>query len=366
MNKSIGTSSTRNGTSAHDDHLRIIFNNTNEHGIYLLDHEGKVLRWNLSAAKLFGYSEDEILQKSHDLFFTKTDVAHGVPAKLLAKALKKGGVVAEGMRTRRDGTPFLVQSFITRVTMRGHTKPAFVVINHDVSEARQGALKREQAREEYIGIASHELKNPIAALALYAELLGNRLALDMDKQNLHMLRTMQDQTSRLVNLVDDLLLVSKIASGTLPLNKQPFNPTELVKKTLNLFNVQAKTHRIICEGHYDHAVVADKDRITQVLINLLTNAIKYSPSAHQVKVIIQKCEGKCRISVKDYGPGIKKEDRRAIFTKFFRVNDGTREGIAGSGLGLYIAREIMRRHRERLWVHSDAKGTTFHFTLSKA
>ncbi len=365
MNSYNSSRKKRNPRVADDDQLRIIFDNTNEHGICMLDRKGTITSWNISAATLMGYSEAEVLGKNFKLFFSREEVARKVPQKTLTKATKQGSFVAEGIRVRKDGTHFWAQSFIT-LTRDGIKKsPSFVLITQDVTKARMHNQRKEQEREEYIGIASHELKNPITALALYAELLGSRLELERDKQNLQMLRDMQSQTSRLVALVDDLLLVNKIDAGTLVLHKEEFSVDALVAKTVQRFRPTAPSHDIHSFGKFGKLVKADSNRITQVLINLLTNAVKYSPQANKVLVHVGTVAGKCVVSVQDFGPGISKKNQHAVFNRFFRANDSGTEGIAGSGLGLHIAKAIIKKHHERLWVKSvRKKGSTFSFSLS--
>ena len=237
----------------------------------------------------------------------------------------------------------------------------FVLITRDITEGR--AL--EQKREEHIGIASHELKNPITTLSLYSELLAKRLELERDKKNLHMLRDIQSQATRLTTLVDDLLIVGKIESGKLELHKTEFKPVPLIKKIIREFQSHTPTHRIIFSGSCARSVRADSDRVAQVVINLIANAVKYSPPARKVQVELRARRGKCIISVQDLGTGIEKRDQRNIFARYFRASDAEAGNIAGSGLGLYIAKAIVKKHRERLWLKSmQGKGSKFFFTLS--
>ncbi len=188
--------------------------------------------------------------------------------------------------------------------------------------------------------------------------------MEHDKENLRMLRDIQGQTARLVALVDDLLIVSKLEGGTLELHKEAFKPSDLITKILRDFQKSAPTHKVIFKQKTSLQVSADKDRITQVFINLLTNAIKYSPQAKKILVRTERRGNKCVISIQDFGPGIAKKDQREIFTRYFRADDAGAGNVAGAGLGLYISQEIMQQHRERLSVKSImGKGTTFSFTL---
>ena len=346
-----------------DRQLRAIFDNTNEHAICMLDALGRIRSWNMSAQRLTGYAAGELLGKNYSVFFSKEEARRHIHKAALAIAVKKGRFVSEGTRYKKDGSHFWARSFITLVEDGDASAVSFTLIMQDITRERA----REMKREEYIGIASHELKNPITTLSLYAELLAKRLQSDSDKKNLHMLRDIQGQTARLVTLVDDLLIVSKIQGSTLELHKSLFDPKSLIRKIIQDFRNNSPSHKIIFTGSFKRQVRADKDRIAQVLINLLTNAIKYSPRANKVLVHIGRAGKKCTISIQDFGPGIEKSDQREIFTRFFRTDDAESGNVAGSGLGLYISKEIMQKHREQLSLKSvEGKGTVFSFTLSTA
>lgn len=346
-----------------DRQLRVLFDNTNEHGICMLDNAGRIVSWNMSSERLIGYTEEEVVGKNYSIFFSKEEIRSKVFKKALSVAAKKGGFTAEGIRVRKDGTHFWARSYVTRVKDGKKGATFYVLITQDITQQR--AI--EQRRDEYIGIASHELKNPITTLSLYSELLARRLQIEGDKQNLLMLRDIQAQAARLVTLVDDLMIVSKIEGGRLELHKEVFNPNALIAKVIRDFQSSSPLHKITCTGVVGLEVNADKDRITQVLINLLTNAIKYSPQSDKVVIHIGRRKNKCTISIQDFGPGIAKRDLREIYTRFFRTSETMTGNVAGSGLGLYISKEIIKRHHERLWVKSAVgKGTTFFFTLPLA
>ncbi len=325
----------------------------------MLDSAGRIMSWNMSSERMIGYTSKEVVGKNYSIFFSKEELRRKVAKKALAFAAKRGQFTAEGIRVRKDGSHFWARSFITLVKATADGPRFFVLITQDITKSR--AL--EQKREEYIGIASHELKNPITTLSLFSQLLAKRLQLDRDKQNLHMLRDIQGQAARLVGLVDDLLIVGKIEGDKLEIHKEVFNVNTLVRKIVQDFRNNTVSHKIIFRGKIRREVRADKDRIAQVLINLITNAIKYSPRADKIVVRIERERHKCVISVQDLGPGIGKHDQREIFTRFFRTEDAEASNIAGSGLGLYISKGIMKKHHERLWVKSAVgKGTTFSFT----
>ena len=344
-----------------DHQLRVLFDNSSEFKICMIDVAGRIIGWNSGAEKLTGYTSKEVLGKNYASFVSKEEAHGNVFKKALAISAKTGQFVAEGIRVRKDGSHFWARSFLTPMKEADGSIKFFVMITRNITQ-EQGVV---QKRDEYLGIASHELKNPITTLSLYSELLKKRLELDRDKKNLHMLRDIQGQADRLVTLIDDLLVVGKLEGGTLELHQEVFNPNALVTKIVRDFQQSTLTHQIICKAKFIRDVRGDKNRIGQVLINLLTNAVKYSPQAKKVIVRIEHVRSKCTISIQDFGPGISQKNQHDIFTRFFR-GDGVDAGnIAGSGLGLYISKEIMKKHHQKLWVKSaKGKGTTFSFTLS--
>ena len=343
-----------------DRQLRILFDTASELKVCMLDRGGRIIGWNKSAERLTGYMAKEVIGKNYSCFTSKEEVQRRVFKKALAIASKRGHFTAEGIRVRKDGSHFWGRTLITPMNNRDGSFKFFVLITMNISREREVAQKRE----EYIGIASHELKNPVATLSLYSELLAKRLELDRNKENLRMLRDIQGQTARLTALINDLLVVGTMGQGTMELHKEIFDPRTFAKHIVRDFQNTTLTHKITCTTTGTHDVRADKERISQVFINLLTNAVKYSPGEKRVIVRVAEIRGKCLISIQDFGPGIKKADQSKIFTRFFRSAGAEAGNVSGSGLGLYISKEIIKMHRERLTMKSVVgRGTTFAFTL---
>jgi PAS domain S-box-containing protein len=342
-----------------DRQLSTLFDTATEMKICMLDRTGRIIGWNRSAERLTGYSSREVMGKNYSIFISKDEVHGNIFARALGIATKKGEFSAEGIRVRKDGSHFWARVFITPMKEHGRVK-FFVLITRDISKER--AI--QEKKDEFIGIASHELKNPITTLSLYSELLARRLELDRDKQNLRMLRDIQGQASRLSTLLDDLLVVNKLERGKLALNKEVFNIQVFLQTILRDLRSGMQSHRIYLQGAVSHNVRADKERIAQVFINLVTNAVKYSPHAKIVQVSVSVRRGKCSVSIRDFGSGIHKKDQRHIFMRYYRAEDADADNVGGTGLGLYISKEIIKRHRERLWLTSVlGKGSTFSFTL---
>lgn len=225
----------------------------------------------------------------------------------------------------------------------------------------------EKQKDLFIGIASHELKTPITTMKGYVQILEKRLLQKGDNKDAYLIQNINKQSDRLTSLVNDLLNTSTIQAGKLVLKKKKFDLNTIVTKAVVDFQFTTETHQIIKEGEIKEWVFGDQSRIEQVLSNLITNALKYSPKADKVIVRIGCDKDKAFVSVQDLGFGITKKDQSRIFERFYRTNDKKEMNVAGFGLGLYISAEIIKGHHGKIWVESTkGKGTTFYFTLPLA
>jgi len=165
-------------------------------------------------------------------------------------------------------------------------------------------------------------------------------------------------------LITDLLDISRIQTGKIRITKEPFSLFALVKETVEGIQGTTRIHTIITRQNYEKDIFADRYRIYQVLVNLLTNAIKYSPKGGTIVISTAKKQKEVVISVTDFGIGIDKKYQRKIFEKLYQVTDTKEKTFPGLGIGLFISREIIARHGGRLWVESKkGKGSTFFFTV---
>lgn len=218
-------------------------------------------------------------------------------------------------------------------------------------------------KDEFMSVASHELKNPIASIKAYAQILQRKLIDRKDVKNAELISKIERQANKINKLVDDLLDVSKIESGQMIFNYAKFNIDNFVKDVISDYQSTSIKHKIQIEGKVGVKVMADKDRISQVLGNLISNALKYSPQAGKVIVKLERIKNDVTISVQDFGIGIASDMKKSIFEKYYRTVGGRRTA-EGSGLGLYISSRIIRAHGGKIWVESKkGKGSTFSFSL---
>jgi PAS domain S-box-containing protein len=216
-------------------------------------------------------------------------------------------------------------------------------------------------KDEFIGLASHELKTPLTSITGYLQILSR---LKPDEKSKKFVNKTINQVKKLSGLVSDLLDISKIEAGKLELSDVPFDINSIVEEAVELIQHSQGSHEVrYTPNTLPLMVMGDSQRIEQVIINLLTNAIKYSPSASLVEVSLQHTQHEITVSVKDYGFGIEQKHLDKIFSRFYRV-EGVGPTISGLGIGLYLSHEIIQRHGGKLWAESEpGKGSTFSFTL---
>ena len=224
--------------------------------------------------------------------------------------------------------------------------------------------KHDQQKDDFIKMASHELKTPVTTIKGYVQLLLKMNAGGKDAFLSSSLQTIDKQIFKLTKLITDLLDVTKIETGSLELNKELFPLTGLIKEIAEELETTIQTHRIRFGKTANPMVFADKDRIAQVFINLFTNAIKYSPRAREVLVDITEENGQIIIAVKDAGIGISKDDLSRIFERFYRATGKDEKTFPGFGIGLFIVNEIINLHQGKIWAESEKdKGSVFYVSL---
>ena len=236
-----------------------------------------------------------------------------------------------------------------------------IILNfRDITERRMV----EKHKEEFIGIASHELKTPVTSIKAYTQILYDSLLAKNDTVSADMLLRMDHQIDRLTTLIKDLLDVTKITEGQLVLKTQEYDLNKLINQVIEEMQTTTRKHNLIKEVEPLKRIKGDKERTVQVIVNLISNAIKYSPQADKIIIRATATEEEVTVCIQDFGIGISKEMQKRLFKRFFRVTDETNSTFPGLGLGLFISTEIIKKQKGRIWVESTPKeGSTFCFTL---
>ncbi|GCE20552.1 PAS domain-containing sensor histidine kinase [Dictyobacter kobayashii] len=252
-------------------------------------------------------------------------------------------------------------------TWQNEQEPVAIVVHQDVS-----ALKEtENLKDDFIGIAAHELRNPLAALQGFIELFQAQLLLqpnnNLTPEQQESLENIDQATQRLVVLTNDLLDVTRLQAGRLELSQEITDLVSLVKRVTHRHQIISKRHQLIIDTQVPFLIVSiDVMRIEQVLTNLLSNAIKYSPCGGQIQIKLEelKASRQALLSIKDSGIGIPAYEQARIFGRFTRADNALSNGIYGTGLGLYLSRELVERHGGNIWFQSqEGQGTTFFVSL---
>jgi PAS domain S-box-containing protein len=334
-----------------EEKLRLMIASISDYAIFMLDPQGRVASWNPGAARITGYREDEIVGESFARFFTAEDVASGQPAHELETAAREGRFAGEAWRLCRDGSRFWASVVVAPMRDTEGRLVGFVKTTRDLTQPRKleeervrlaQAQEAVRLRDEFLSIASHELKTPLTALQLQLQTARDRASPTNAKVADKIERAMR-LSERLAQLIEALLDVSRIATGRLELRLEPFDLVESVREVVDRLREAAR--RAGCELSLDVPAAIpgrwDRLRIEQVLMNLISNAIKYA-AGQPIDVSVRREGDLAILQVCDRGPGIPDAHLSRVFERFERAASNLHYG--GLGLGLYVARQIVEAH----------------------
>jgi PAS domain S-box-containing protein len=271
------------------------------------------------------------------------------------------------------GRPVGGITFVTTESRRRYTE-ADLVMAEELASRASLAIENSQLyrqvqdalalRDEFISIASHELRTPVTSLKVYAQMLGRQAERRGDTATALQLTKMESQVDKLSKLIANLLDVSKIEAGKLEYLSETFDLVALVRDIADSPKAMDQKHIVTVADCDPITVCGDRDRIGQVIVNLLTNAIKYSPDAERVEIWLSRDEGTVTVAVRDFGIGIDARFHDHIFDRFFQVADPDERTFPGLGMGLYISQDIARRHGGDIRIESKkGEGSTFSLVL---
>ncbi|HXS15492.1 MAG TPA: ATP-binding protein [Candidatus Saccharimonadales bacterium] len=344
-----------------DEQFRLLFTNTKDYAIIFLDPYGYITKWNIGAQKLFQYKETEVLGKHFSILFTPQDQKKNLPDKEYKSALRNNRSSDENLLLRKDNSEFWGSGSTSSLWDSQNNIRGFVKIVRNMT----GLKEVEKQKEDFISVASHELKTPVASMQIYTQLLQKYYKNNPpeSKEPSNYLSRISSQLRHLQQLMNTLLDMSQVEQKRIILQKEPSNLTKLVNAIIESVSSTQKTHKIIRHGFIRKIISVDQRRIEEVVTNLLTNAIKYSPGAKEVLVSLQETSQNAKISVKDFGIGIPKDKINKVFDRFYRASEGENY-VPGMGLGLYISQQIMKAHGGSLSIRSTVgKGSTFTMVL---
>jgi len=246
-----------------------------------------------------------------------------------------------------------------RIELEGQYKDRILIAIEDITDRR--AI--EQRKDDFLSIASHELKTPLTTIKGYVQIINRLTSNNNDEKLKGAIGKISIYVDRLNGLISELLDMSRIQSGNIELHRQPFDFDNMVNEAIDGLRQGNISHEILLTGKTQCIYNGDESHIIQVITNLLSNAVKYSPGKQKVNIHLAIVSDFIKVSVTDFGVGIPRDEQTKVFDRFYRVGS-VQQQFPGMGIGLYICAEIIRNHGGSLWVESEPnQGSTFSFTL---
>ncbi|MGA9649325.1 PAS domain-containing sensor histidine kinase [Pedobacter sp.] len=330
--------------------------------------DGVIMSWNPSAEKMFGYNESEVIGKHISLIIPPDRLEEET---FIISQIRAGKKVEhfETERLTKSGKLIPISVTVSPVITEDGEIIGASKIARDISE--RILLQQEKShlydqlktlsdrQNEFIGLASHELKTPLTSLNGYLQILEKT---NEGQNSGHIINKAIHQVQKLARLIDDLLDITKIHTGKLAMSLKPVELKEIVKAGIELLQHAYPDHVFTFKTDIEAVrVEVDAQRIEQVLTNLLTNAVRYSPSSNLVEIFLDVDHKQAIVSVRDQGLGIPEDKLEIIFSRFYRMEDRPGPGL---GLGLFLCNEIVQLHGGRIWAESTlSKGSIFRFSL---
>ncbi|HZV94196.1 MAG TPA: ATP-binding protein, partial [Caldimonas sp.] len=358
-----------------------------EYAIFMLDVNGRVATWNVGAERIKGYKANEIIGRHFSVFYPPEVRQSGWPEHELQVAADVGSFTDEGWRLRKDGTPFWAHVTITALRDEKKQLLGFAKLTRDQSErkrseaaevlrdereeileaersARMAAQRAVRIKDEFLATLSHELRTPLSAILGWTQVLLRSAEIGSGEKTRHAIEVIDRNARAQVQLIDDLLDLSRLMTGKIRLDLRQVAVADLVQSAVDSVWPAAEAKGIALEAELDAGpatLSADSGRLQQVMSNLLGNAVKFTPRGGRVRVALQTLGSRVELSVSDTGIGIPADFLPRVFDRFSQRDSSTTRAFGGLGLGLAISRQLVELHGGTITVASpgEGQGATF-------
>ncbi|HET9425029.1 MAG TPA: PAS domain S-box protein [Gemmatimonadaceae bacterium] len=363
-----------------EERFRLLIENIRDYGIFTLDTTGRVTSWNAGAEQVSGYKAPEIIGRHFSTFYPPEDVAARKPERELEIVQRDGRFEEEGWRIRKGGGRFWSNVVITAIYDQDGTLVGYAKVTRDLTERREAneraladarrvaaAESANRTKSEFLAAMSHELRTPLNAIGGYAELLTMGLGGPVSGEQSEYLDRIRRSQQHLLGIINDILNFSRIEAGQVSYDIRPVALAEIVEAVVPMITPQVVTKGIAITTNLGQAMAhADRGKLEQVLLNLLSNAAKFTMHG-EINISTFVEEDRAGLRVRDTGIGIPRDKLSSIFEPFVQVGRSLTTPHEGTGLGLAISRDLTRAMGGELTVKSAmGKGTVFSISLKRA
>lgn len=362
---------------------QLLIESVRDYAIFVLDADGRVATWNIGAERLKGYKPSEIIGRHFSTFYGEEDLKSRKPWKELEVAIAEGRVEDEGWRIRKDGTRFWANVIITALRDESGNLIGFAKVTRDLTERRLAELKAiddarrlseseaaNKAKAEFLAAMSHELRTPLNAIGGFAQLMSMGVHGPVSEQQKEDLDRISASQRHLLGIINDILNFSRIEAGRIEYHIVPVDLAATIHAVFEMVQPLALNKSIslqIEECPPGITGLADISKTEQILINLVSNAVNFTPEGGTISIGCGFADSGVWIRVRDSGVGIPDDKLETIFEPFVQVGRSFTTGHRGTGLGLAISREMARGMSGDLTVESEVgKGSSFTVWLPMA
>jgi len=365
------------------DQFALLVSGVVDYAIFMLDPAGVIVTWNEGAQRIKGYKATEVIGRHFSIFYPPAEVRNRKPDWELEVAKREGRYEEEGWRLRKDGTRFWANVIITALRDETGRLRGFGKVTRDLTEwkriedlrnaEREAEMTRlhahadrmaelERTKADFLNLASHELRGPMTVIRGYNSMLADGTL--SPGQFASVARLLDLKLAQMDRLIEQMLETARLERDDLELEQEEFDLRFVVQEQIDILRPLTRDHRLVLDaGDPAPLVRGDRTRISTVVANFLDNAIKYSPDGGEIRCSACLRDSRAIVSVRDEGLGIAPEHMPRLFSRFGRLPTEENMNIPGTGLGLFLCKEIANRHGGDITVRSKP-GVGSEFTLT--
>jgi len=349
-----------------EERVRLLVESVIDYSIITVDDQGFINSWNLGAERITGFAASEIVGRHFSHLYPPEDIASNKPWQQLIRAGEGNRVNEEGWRVRKNGSQFWANSVIGKLPSVEGGGANYYIVTQDLTQRRHAESLAETAQKmhEFIAMLAHELRNPLAPIRNAVALMQRRNIQDPIVESMR--QTIERQSAQLARIIDELLDVNRVARGQFTIEKETLDLREILQRAIETSRplIEARHHTLnVDTGLVPIPVHADPMRLQQVVVNLLNNAAKYTPSQGTITLTASMHDGQVEIRVRDTGKGIPRESLDRVFDLFIQLEPNSGSALGGLGVGLALVRRIVELHGGCVQARSEGVGRGAEFTV---